>query len=285
MGKRENRLLGGAGCGRRKPRRASQEDRTPSFVGNAVGKRQETRQTTDAPALLLNEEDALYPGRKWNEAGRLCKMALEAKPDDFDALSKLKLAESLRVHARALEDTGARGTLERKLAFLRLAGEKRAVVGESPPSALVVDYRVPRPDRDSGSVRMVALMRLLVSLGYRVTFLAQSAEVPAAHVASLRRAGITVRGRPQVRGVPHELTLRGTQYHLILISRYHVAEQSVSEVRRCAPQAVLVFDTVDLHYVRMKRRAERRAHPQQVLAETRQRILHLGTIEPVARGR
>jgi len=141
-----------------------------------------------------------------------------------------KLAESLRVHARALEDAGARGKLERKLEFLRLAGEKRAVVGESPPSALVVDYRAPRPDRDSGSVRMVALMRLLVSLGYRVTFLAQSAELPAAYAASLRRAGITVRGRPQVRGVPHELTLRGTQYHLILISRYHVAEQSVSEV-------------------------------------------------------
>jgi len=103
---------------------------------------------------------------------------------------------------------------------------------------------------------MVALMRLLVSLGYRVTFLAQSAELPAAYAASLRRAGITVRGRPQVRGVPHELTLRGTQYHLIVISRYHVAERYVSEVRRRAPQAALVFDTVDLHYVRMKRRAE-----------------------------
>jgi polysaccharide pyruvyl transferase WcaK-like protein/glycosyltransferase involved in cell wall biosynthesis len=277
----------------------------------------------------MKEALALYRERKWNEAGRLCKTALEAKPDDFDALSMLgmvavrlrrpdeavklferaaavrpratlthyrlagvqsrlsrfedavasydrvialehahagarrgrrialrKLAESLRVHARALEDTGARGKLERKLEFLRLAGEKRAVVGESPPSALVVDYRVPRPDQDSGSVRMVALMRLLVSLGYRVTFLAQSAELPAAYAASLRQAGITVRGMPQVWGVPHELALRGTQYHLILISRYHVAERYVSEVRRFAPQATLVFDTVDLHYVRMRRRAE-----------------------------
>jgi hypothetical protein len=93
-------------------------------------------------------------------------------------------------------------------------------VGESPPSVLVVDYRVPRPDQDSGSVWMVALMRLLVGLGYRVTFLAQSAELPAAYAASLRQAGITVRGRPQVRGVPHELALRGTQYHLIVTSRY-----------------------------------------------------------------
>jgi hypothetical protein len=30
----------------------------------------------------------------------------------------------------------------------------------------------------------------------------------------------------------------------------------VSDVRRFAPQAALVFDTVDLHYVRMRRRAE-----------------------------
>src|SRR5262249_5403937 len=38
-------------------RRADHEDGTPSFLGDAVGKRQETRQMTDAPALLLNEED------------------------------------------------------------------------------------------------------------------------------------------------------------------------------------------------------------------------------------
>jgi hypothetical protein len=37
----------------------------------------------------MKEALASYRERKWNEAGRLCKTAPEAKPDDFDALSML----------------------------------------------------------------------------------------------------------------------------------------------------------------------------------------------------
>ncbi len=116
---------------------------------------------------------------------------------------------------------------------------------------LVIDQQVPSADRSSGECRMDALLRLLAETGKDVFFLGEdTARKPAED--SLRAAGIHVL-HESVKGY---LKHAGKLYGTVIFSRAHIAEQYMDAVERYAPQAAIVFDTVDLHHVRMKRAAE-----------------------------
>jgi len=52
------------------------------------------------------------------------------------------------------------------------------------------------------------------------------------------------------------LRARGRQLDVVMLSRHYVAANYVGLVRLYAPQARLIFDTVDLHYLREQRAAE-----------------------------
>lgn len=121
---------------------------------------------------------------------------------------------------------------------------------------LVIDACTPTPDQDSGSVRMVNLLRVLISLGYRPTFFAENRAYAGAYTKALQRIGVEVLYHPHLASVPQFFRDRGSQFDVVLVSRHYVASQFIELVRRHAPQARLVFDTVDLHYLREQRAAE-----------------------------
>jgi glycosyltransferase involved in cell wall biosynthesis len=120
---------------------------------------------------------------------------------------------------------------------------------------LVVDARLPRPDQDSGSLRMQSLLELATSLGCKVTFVADNLEYDEPYVRALQRRGVEVLFHPYVRSIPELLTHRGREFDLIVLSRHYVAARHVDSVRRFAPRARVVFDTVDLHFLREERLA------------------------------
>src|SRR4029078_10178159 len=49
--------------------------------------------------------------------------------------------------------------------------------GASPLRVLIIDEAVPTPDRDAGSVRLVAMMRILQDLGCALTFATREARL------------------------------------------------------------------------------------------------------------
>ena len=61
---------------------------------------------------------------------------------------------------------------------------------------------------------------------------------------------------PYVRCLPTFLAERGREFDVIVLSRHYIAAKHLSSVRSFAPQALLVFDTVDLHFLRAERLAE-----------------------------
>jgi len=121
---------------------------------------------------------------------------------------------------------------------------------------LVIDGMVPRPDRDSGSLRMHNLLRLLADLGYQVTFAAANLETPQPYTGQLQAAGIEVLARPNLLSLQDYLQQAGPCFDTIILSRVSVATRYMECVRYYAPQARVVFDTVDLHYVREFRGAK-----------------------------
>jgi glycosyltransferase involved in cell wall biosynthesis len=73
------------------------------------------------------------------------------------------------------------------------------------------------------------------------------------------------------------LRARGQQLDAVILSRHYVAANYVGLVRLYAPQARLIFDTVDLHYLREQRAAqlENSAELAQQAARTRTQELKL----------
>ena len=121
---------------------------------------------------------------------------------------------------------------------------------------LVIDACMLTPDRDAGSLRMREVLDLFVGLGCKVTFIADNIEHRQPYVALLQQSGVEVQFHPYVRSVIDFLGKRGADFDLVIISRHYIAAKYLDIVRQLAPNALIVFDTVDLHFLREERMAE-----------------------------
>jgi glycosyltransferase involved in cell wall biosynthesis len=140
---------------------------------------------------------------------------------------------------------------------------------------LVVDHRTPTPDQDSGSVRMLALLSLLRRLGHAVAFVSAGPERMPTYEEELRRRGIEVHV-----GFPDGLALleaEGDRFGWAILSRPETCARFLGPVRAYAPQATVIYDTVDLHWVRLEREAELTGS-----AETRTRAERARALERVS---
>jgi O-antigen biosynthesis protein len=112
---------------------------------------------------------------------------------------------------------------------------------------LVVDDRLPIPERDGASVRMIHLLGLLQDLAWTVTFAAHERHVGDWDVR-LRVRDVEV--LPEALPVASHLAEAGDRYDAVILSRPGVADDLLEPVRRHAPAALLIYDTLDLHFLR-----------------------------------
>ena len=121
---------------------------------------------------------------------------------------------------------------------------------------LIIDALTPQPDRDSGSLRLVNLMRLLIEEGAHVVFLPANRSADGGYTRQLQQLGVECWHAPHAARFPAWLREHGPRFHAAMVSRHYVASEFVPLLRRHAPRARLLFDTVDLHYLRERRAAE-----------------------------
>ncbi|MBV9012376.1 MAG: glycosyltransferase [Pseudonocardiales bacterium] len=131
---------------------------------------------------------------------------------------------------------------------------QRGPAGHQGGLVLVADHQVPTPDRDSGSMRMHRLLLELVELGQRVVFFPGNGAVLQPYTGQLQHHGITV--IPETAGQETFLREAGAALHLALLSRPQVAWTLLEQLRLAAPQCLVGYDTVDLHFLRLHRQAE-----------------------------
>lgn len=131
-----------------------------------------------------------------------------------------------------------------------------AVLHRNQRQILVIDALTPQPDHDSGSVRLVNLMRLLREEGTHVVFLPANREHAGAYTEALQQLGVEAWYAPFARRAPAWLHEHGARFDSVLLCRHYVASEFLPLLRRHAPQARVLFDSVDLHYLREQRAAE-----------------------------
>jgi len=130
-------------------------------------------------------------------------------------------------------------------------------IGRSARSSaiLFLDEHVPFDDRDAGSRRLALLLRLARAHGWSVVFGSLENRAYPPYSDRLRQAGIEVIsgfGEDSLAG----LRARGSLFDCVWVSRAQVASDYLAAVRSSQPQARVVYDTVDLHFVRLSRQAK-----------------------------
>jgi len=133
---------------------------------------------------------------------------------------------------------------------------ERAIRWRRRGRVLVVDAMTPEPTRDSGSVRMCALLELLDRQDWSTALLPDDGHASPQAIAALGALGCETLCRPTAPDLPRWLRRHGRELHAVILSRHTVAGQYLELVRRHAPQARLIFDTVDLHFLREARAAK-----------------------------
>jgi glycosyltransferase involved in cell wall biosynthesis len=157
--------------------------------------------------------------------------------------------------------------LARARASVRVRRRDRAAIERlrsgGAPRVLVLDVAVPAHDRSAGGIRMTWILRLLRSLGCQVTLFPVQQRGPSEPYATeLRRLGVEVDLGP--RSFVSFAATRAGCYDLVVMSSPDSADFTMGPARRAFPTAGIVYDTVDLHFVRVARGIEFSGDPSHV---------------------
>jgi glycosyltransferase involved in cell wall biosynthesis len=121
---------------------------------------------------------------------------------------------------------------------------------------LIFDWSTPKPDIDSASIDTVNYFRLFQALGFDVTFLPHDLRHQQKYTQSLQEMGVQCLYWPHWSSVNSYLKRHGAEFDLVMLQRAHGAIEYIGSVRKHCPRAKVIFNTVDLHYVREMRQAE-----------------------------
>lgn len=149
------------------------------------------------------------------------------------------------------------------------------------PRLLVIDASTPRPDRDAGGLSTFNLLKIYVDLGYDVSFIASDLAYLGAYTEAVRALGVRCLTSLEAPSVREHLRREGKNYSFIVLCRAPIAENYLADVRRFAPKAKIIFDTIDLHYLRDAREAELDGSPEKVGAARRAKDMEFGLMRKV----
>src|SRR5438874_13634121 len=112
------------------------------------------------------------------------------------------------------------------------------------------------PEKDAGSLLMFHILNILRRLGHRVTFIPDNlADIPP-YTGELQKRGIEVVYHPYIKKVRDYLISHGSEFDAVVLSRCDFARKHIGDTRLYAPRSRIIFDTVDLHFVRTEREAQ-----------------------------
>lgn len=118
------------------------------------------------------------------------------------------------------------------------------------PYVFIFDDRIPTPDRDAGSARMLFILKSLAEWCKPVFVPISKTKWPE-YEKILWKAGVET-----VSPLDWPRLLKTREFHAAILSRPFVAEALLPALRRADPNIKIVFDMVDAHFIRFGREHE-----------------------------
>ena len=153
----------------------------------------------------------------------------------------------------------------------------RGIVGR----VLFVDYSTPLADRDAGSYAALEEIKLVQSLGYKVTFLPMNMGHLGRYTAELQKMGVEVIYAPFFTNPAEYLQKHAADFDAFYITRYYVAREVLPHIRRHVADPKILFNNADLHFLREIRTARAENDPGRLEAARRIRAEEMEIIDQV----
>jgi glycosyltransferase involved in cell wall biosynthesis len=128
------------------------------------------------------------------------------------------------------------------------------------PVIFMADVRLPRRDRDSGSLDQISFLKIFLALGFDVHYF--STRDRSSDIRLLAKEfppdsnGFRWLWADSFHCVDDYLFRYGHSIAAAFLSRHEVAESLLPLVRELCPRTKIVFNTVDLHFLRERREGE-----------------------------
>ena len=190
--------------------------------------------------------------------------------DVTQGIKSYQVVNQAKFHAKWQQVLAAHGT---STGLIRRQRERQAQ-----RRALVVDVVTPMPDKDSGSIDTANYLRMLQRLGFKVVFCPHDLRHAGHYTQALQRDGIECLYRPFPSTLLEHLKQHGKDYDLVMLFRAHESIQHIGAVRRHCPRAKVIFNTVDLHFVREERQAQVENSPRLAAQAERTKTLEYGVM-------
>ena len=143
-------------------------------------------------------------------------------------------------------------------------------------SILIIDDIPPFPDRASGALRHYHILKQMIDLGYNVTYAHLTGrnfvdEHSLGYFAEFEMQGVefvwfnyetwwNFRNSPESKSIKEDLLkgleIENRKFDLIYIAFWFIAEYFIDIIRNMLPNTPILLDTVDIHFLREKRKAE-----------------------------
>lgn len=127
---------------------------------------------------------------------------------------------------------------------------------EAKPRLLFIDAYLPMPDKGSGSVDAMAYLEYFLAHGYQPVFYAHHHNnYFETYTQSLESIGIEVL-QDNFQNLEEMLKERAAEFQLVFISRFYQIDHFLPLIQRYLDHARLIYNTVDLHFLREAREAQ-----------------------------
>ena len=124
------------------------------------------------------------------------------------------------------------------------------------PTILVIDSYVPLYDRESGCVRLLNILKLLLNLGYSVIFFPDNGYPEQPYTSVLQQLGIEViYGTAQRYNLEEKLIKYLPLIDGVWLCRPELCDKYMDLIR-LKTKAPIIYDTIDLHFLRLKRQKD-----------------------------
>ena len=122
-----------------------------------------------------------------------------------------------------------------------------------------MDSIPPEPDRDAGSIRSREILKILQSEGYSITFEPLGTGRHVKYALNLMADGINYVPHGTIKELSDSISHQEENFaalcgwEVIIVSRRVVFQENLSYIKRLCPKTPIIFDTIDLNFLREQR--------------------------------
>lgn len=118
---------------------------------------------------------------------------------------------------------------------------------------LWIDATTLTPDRDAGSNYVFNFFKIVNQLGWKITFIPDNLNYDNKYTPIMQKLGVECIYCPYCTSIEQYIKKYASDFDVIVLSRVSISIKFVDLIRFHAPKSKLIFNTIDLHFLREAR--------------------------------